>query len=101
MSEEIEIVLTFGDHVYKGKLMRQATSARVTDAPPDLTKSRWKHVIGEHGPFDIAEKDPNNPGFQQLQAYLDCHNGKAQINGFFVWHFTDGSGSIGRKPLQK
>jgi hypothetical protein len=73
------------------------------DTFPDLTMLLWKDAIGEKGPFELAETKNNakNAAFDRLTSYLDAHNGKATISGYFTWKFTDGSGNIGRKLVQK
>jgi len=72
------------------------------DLPPDLSMISWKATTGPKGPFEIAERAPNanNAAFARLTEYLNSHDGKAQAEGFFLWSFTDGTGSIGRKPVK-
>jgi hypothetical protein len=73
------------------------------DVPPDLSMIIWKATTGPKGPFEIAESkaNANNAPFARLTEYLNSHDKKATVSGFFVWAFTDGSGSIGRKLAQK
>lgn len=73
------------------------------DIPPDLSMVIWKDAIGERGPFQVAEAkaNANNPSFSRLMEYLNGHEGKATISGYFAWRFTDTSGSIGRKLKEK
>jgi hypothetical protein len=73
------------------------------DVPPDLSMIIWKASRGPRGPFEIAEfkANANNASFARLTEYLTSHNRKATVSNFFVWKFTDGSGSIGRKVKVK
>lgn len=75
----------------------------IEDNIPDLSMVIWKNAIGDKGPFEIAERDSNKniAGFTRLTEYLTAHAGKAQVAGYFLWKFTDSSGSIGRKLAQK
>jgi hypothetical protein len=69
---------------------------------PDLDMNVWVPRIGEHGAFDLAEAKANadNASFTRLTEYLTKHDGKATINGYFVWKFGDSSGNIGRKRVK-
>lgn len=70
------------------------------DRVPDLSQIIWKQTTGPKGAFEVAEAKTNekNVAFNDLIAYLQAHDGKATIEGFFAWKFTDSSGSVGRKP---
>ena len=76
---------------------------RATDVPPDLGMVVWKPTTGPKGPFDIAESkaNANVVAFARLVEYLDNHQGRAMVSGYFVWKFGDTSGSLGRKLAQK
>lgn len=75
----------------------------IEDNIPDLSMILWKDAVGDRGPFQVAEvkSNANNAAFERLNSYLQAHSGKATVSGFFLWKFTDGSGSIGRKVVQK
>lgn len=88
------------------KQIQEKVSAAVIDAfaqytnhMPDMTGIIWLPKIGARGSFELADgkANVNNAPFQRLTAYLKSHDGKATIDSYFVWLFTDGSGSIGRK----
>lgn len=74
--------------------------AGIQDDIPDLAQVAWKGATGPKGAFEVAEKqaNENNASFARLAEYLNRHEGKATISTYFVWKFTDSSGSIGRKP---
>lgn len=73
--------------------------AGIQDDIPDLSMIIWKNAVGDKGPFEVAERDSNKNimNFARLGEYLNRHEGKATISGYFCWKFTDSSGSIGRK----
>jgi hypothetical protein len=75
----------------------------VTDQIPDLNQVVWKPSTGPKGAFDLAEAKTNEncAAFKDLVSYLAAHAGKATIQGFFVWKFTDSSGSVGRKVARQ
>jgi hypothetical protein len=74
--------------------------AGVQDDIPDLSTIIWKATTGPRGAFEVAERqaNENNASFTSLAEYLNRHSGKATISAYFVWKFTDSSGSVGRKP---
>jgi hypothetical protein len=85
------------------KLEKMAPKGTQQDVPPDLAMVIWKPTTGPKGVFEIAESktNANNAAFDRLNSYLEAHNGKAQVSGYFLWKFGDSSGSIGRKLVQK
>lgn len=102
MSEEVEVLLKIGNRFYEGKLHPQKVGEHIEiqNNIPDLSMIVWKNAIGDRGPFEVAERVPNknNASFSRLTEYLSLHDGKATISTYFVWKFSDSSGSIGRKP---
>jgi hypothetical protein len=103
MSEDsIEILVKIDTRFYKGRLHPQQTN-RAEDLPPDLSSIVWKPTAGPRGPFEIAESKTNAQvqAFTRLIQYLNNHQGRATVSGYFVWKFGDTSGSIGRKLAQR
>lgn len=78
-------------------------ASHTEDVFPDLSMVIWKPMTGPKGPFEIADRDSNknNAAFTRLGEYLNAHGGRATVERFFVWKFSDSSGSIGRKLVQK
>lgn len=102
MSEDtLEVLVKIGNRFYEGKLHPQKVGQHVEiqDTIPDLSMIVWKNAIGDRGPFEVAERDSNknNASFSRLTEYLNLHDGKATISTYFVWKFSDSSGSVGRK----
>jgi hypothetical protein len=85
------------------QIEKMAPKGTKQDMPPDLSMIVWKSTTGPKGPFEIAESkaNANNASFARLTEYLNGHEGKATVSGFFLWKFTDSSKSIGRKVEQK
>jgi hypothetical protein len=60
-----------------------------------LEKITWTQETGNKGPYEKAVEQ-DNVDFRGLVNDLEAHNGKLQLNGYFIWKFSQGN-SIGRK----
>ena len=89
---------TLASDALQEELESQAPKATISDSIPDMGLIPWTEKIGPKGAFQLSE-DKENPHFKALAAYLVTHDGKAQVSGYFVWKFENGS--IGRKSARK
>jgi hypothetical protein len=106
MSSEVEFLIKLRDaaamilDASEGRLEALApTQGKTSDSLPDMSMIAWKNAIGSRGGFEVAEVTSNKDSmsFKQLQQVLREHNRGMTISGYFVWLFSDSSGSIGRK----
>jgi len=85
---------TLAADALQDELESQAIKTTPSEAIPDLSMIVWKEKAGPKGLFELSE-DKENPRFKELSDYLNAHNGKTHISGYFLWKFENGS--IGRK----
>jgi hypothetical protein len=65
------------------------------ETPIDLDAIIWVKAEGSKGAYEKTD-DTSNMEYKNLAKYLAEHEGKATIQGYFVWKFENGI-TVGRK----
>ncbi|MCW3985317.1 MAG: hypothetical protein NWE91_02770 [Candidatus Bathyarchaeota archaeon] len=62
----------------------------------------WEPKEGQRGKFEQTSKSANNNStlWQDLKAWLEKNNGKAQLGEHFIWQFSTDQNVVGRKKTK-
>ncbi len=75
--------------VFLGQNKPTEKAGTMEKATFDLGKIKWDKAEGPKGPYEKTS-DVGNPEYEALLSHLRGHDGKANVQGFFMSVFQDG-----------